>query len=98
MARSNLSANQQIESSWNLGGLSVRQLARRVWQGINNNNLFGRASELAYSYPVAIFPLLLFLLSCFGLFASHSSELMDKLFFYFSRVSPAEAYQVVTTV
>jgi len=53
--------------------------------------LFGRASELAYSCLVAIFPLLLFLLSCFGLFASHSSELMDKLFFYFSRLLAAAA-------
>ena len=95
MASSNPSTNQQMGSVWNLGGLSIAQLARRTWQGINDNNLFGRASELAYSYLVAIFPLLIFLLSCFGLFASRSSELINKLFFYFSRVLPPAANDVV---
>src|SRR5215813_8425755 len=96
MASSNLSTNQQLESAWRLGGLSLAQLARNAWQGINDNNLFGRASELAYSYLVAIFPMLIFLLSCFGLFASRSSELINKLFFYFSQVLPPAAYQVVS--
>lgn len=96
MATSDLTTEQQITSIWGLGGLSVVQLARRVWQGINDNNLFGRASELAYSYLLAAFPMLIFLLSCFGLFASQSSGLIDKLFFYFSQVLPPAAYQVVS--
>src|SRR5205823_13751897 len=74
---SKLSTNQQMGSVWNLGGLSIAQLARRTWQGINDNNLFGRASELAYSYLVAIFPLLIFLLSCFGRSEEHTSELQS---------------------
>jgi membrane protein len=63
---------------------------------VNDNNLFGRASELAYSYLLALFPMLIFLLSCFGLFASQSSGLIKNLFFYFSRVLPPAAYDVIT--
>jgi membrane protein len=96
MATSDLTTEQQITSIWGLGGLSVFQLTKRVWQGINDNNLFGRASELAYSYLLAVFPMLIFLLSCFGLFASQSSGLLDKLFFYFSQALPPAAYKVVT--
>src|SRR5690242_16316572 len=95
MSTSSLTTEEKVASIWSLGGLTPWQLTKHVWQGINDNNLFGRASELAYSYLLAIFPLLLFLLSCFGLFASRSSQLMNNLFFYFSRVLPAAAFQVM---
>ena len=62
-----LSTEQQIQSIWSLGGLTKRQFATKVWNGINDDNLLGRASELAYNFILAIFPMLLFLLALFGL-------------------------------
>src|SRR5947209_19512455 len=62
-----LSTEQQIKSIWSLGGLTKRQFATKVWNGINDDNLLGRASELAYNFILAIFPMLLFLLALFGL-------------------------------
>ena len=83
MSQSVLSTEQQIASLWDLGGLSWRELARRVWGGINQNDLLNRAYELAYNFLLALFPLLLCLVAMLGLFASESSKLQSDLFFYF---------------
>jgi membrane protein len=96
MVRSTLNTDEQLHSIWELGGLTWRQLAKRVWQGIDEHNLLGRASELAYNYILAIFPLLLFLISLFGLFAARGTQLESSLLFYLSRVVPPTAFEVVS--
>lgn len=93
---SKLTTRQQIESIWRLGGLSVKQLGARVWQGIVDHDLLGRSSELAYNFFLAIFPLFIFLVSIFGLFASRGSELRDHLMFYLSTVLPPSAFELVS--
>jgi membrane protein len=93
---SRLSTTQQIRSIWELGGLTVKRLTVRVWNGILEDDLLGRAGELAYSFILAIFPLLFFLLSVFGLFASRGTQLRANLLFYFSRVLPPAAFSVVS--
>jgi membrane protein len=95
MATSQLTTAEQLQSIWELGGLRAKELAKRVWNGINDDDLFGLASELAYSYLLAIFPLLLFLLSLFGLFASRGSLLRGNLLFYLQQMLPPAGYQVV---
>jgi membrane protein len=95
MAESALTTKQQLESIWRLGGLSAKELAKRVWRGILEDDLLGRASELAYNFILAIFPLLLFLLSLFGLFASRATQLRSNLMFYLSTVLPPAAFQVI---
>jgi membrane protein len=91
MTDSDLSTEQQVHSIWELGGLTPKQLAKKVWQGIDEHNLLGRASELAYNYLLAIFPLLLFLLALFGLFAGRATQLRSDLLFYLSQILPAAA-------
>jgi membrane protein len=95
MTTSRLSTTQQISSIWKLGDLSLRQLGRRVWDEINDNNLLGRASELAYNFLLAIFPMLLFLLALFGLFAERGAELRNHLLFYLSRMLPPSAFDLL---
>ncbi|PYV94011.1 MAG: ribonuclease BN [Acidobacteria bacterium] len=92
---SKLSTEQQIQSIWSLGGLTKRQLATKVWNGINDDNLLGRASELAYNFILAIFPMLLFLLALFGLFASRGTLLRGNLLFYLSQALPPSAFQLL---
>jgi membrane protein len=96
MPDSHLSTGEQIESLWKLGGLHATQLVKRVWKAIDDDNLLGRASELAYNFILSLFPLLLFLLGLFGLFASHGSTLQDNLLFYLSRVLPPAAFDLLT--
>lgn len=93
---SKLTTQEQIRSIWHLGGLSVRELALRVWNGILQDNLLGRASELAYSFILAIFPLFIFFIAIFGLSASRGTQLRENLMLYLGRVLPPSAYQVVS--
>src|ERR1700756_3979473 len=95
MSKSVLSTEQQIESLWKLGGLSTRELTRRVWGGMNQTDILSRANELAYSFLLAVFPLLLFLVALFGVLASQGSALRNALFDYAQPALPPAAYQIL---
>ena len=88
----------QSESSWKLGGLSPRQLFRSVIKEISANNLFGRAAELAYYFLFALFPLILVLMTVFGLFESQRVELQNNLLSYFADFLPPTAFRLLKTV
>jgi membrane protein len=83
-----------------LGGLAPGLLARKVARESRTNNFLGRASELAFDFLFALFPLILFMVTLFGLFASRSLELQDDFLSYFSDFLPALAFQLLrrTTV
>lgn len=95
MGDSNLSTAEQVSTIWSLGGLTIRQFGKKVIAGVNDDNLIGRAAELAYNFVLALFPMLIFLLSLLGLFASHGSTLRTKLISYFSSVLPPDAAHVI---
>jgi membrane protein len=95
MGESNLNTTEQVSTIWNLGGLTFRQLVRKVIAGVNQDNLTGRAAELAFNFVLALFPLFIFLLSVLGLFAARGTTLRNGLFGYVSQVLPPDAAQVV---
>jgi membrane protein len=97
MSRSVLSTEQQLESIWSLGGLTLRELAYRVWGGINQTDLINRAYELAYNFLLAVFPMLLFLVALFGALASESGPLRNALLTYIQPVLPPAAYHVLSS-
>ncbi len=97
MAPSGSSTGKQLGSIWKPGGLAFWQLVRRVVHGINEDDLFGRASELAYNFLLALFPLLLFILTLFGLFA-RGSELQRSLLSYFADFLPPPAFQLLKAI
>jgi membrane protein len=80
-------------SPWKLGGLSVRELAGRVWREFWEHELLDRAAALAYYFLFALFPALLFLTALLGLLPGPA--LMDQLMGYVVRVMPPEAAAVV---
>ena len=84
------------KSAWRLGGLSLWQLVRRVVRAIVLHNFFGRASELAFDFLFALFPLLLFMLALIGLFASRSTELQGDLLAYFADFLPSTAFALLS--
>jgi membrane protein len=96
MSTSTLSTKQQVESLWKLGGLSISQLAKRIWKAAMQDDLLGLASQLAYNFLLAVFPMLLFLVALFGVFASQSAHLRQNLFYYFSQMLPPAAFQLVS--
>jgi membrane protein len=86
-----------MASSWDLGGQTWRNLAKRVWADIGKDRIFGHAAALAYFFLLALFPLLLFLTSMIGLFMGSGTGLRDSLFNYLSKVLPGSASQLVST-
>jgi membrane protein len=86
---------QNNYSIWKLGGLTFWELVQAVVRDAGENELFRRASGLAFDFLLALFPLLFILLAVFGLFASHSLELRTSLLAYFADLLPALAFQLL---
>jgi membrane protein len=93
MASSADSTGQRFASIWKLGSLTFWQLTRNVLHGIDEDNLIGRASELAFNFQLALFPILLLILALFGLFASRSTELQSSLLSHSSNFLPPAAFE-----
>jgi membrane protein len=77
--------------------LNWRHFARRLWTRINDHDIFGRAAQLSYYFLLALFPLLLFLVTLLGYFAQRGSELRSNLIAYLATVMPSSAVTLVRT-
>lgn len=86
-----------MNSLWKLGGLSWIQLGKRVWTEINDDDVWGRAAQLAYYFLLALFPLLIFLTATLGLMLGSGEGLRASLFNYLSQVMPGSAFQLVNS-
>ena len=84
-----------MSSLWKFGGLSLKELGKRVIGEIQSDDVFGRAAQLAYYFLLALFPLLLFLTSVIGLVLGSGTGIRHSLFAYFSRVLPGSASNLV---
>ncbi len=84
-------------SIWELGGLSVVQLGKRIWTDLDSehDDTFNRAAELAYYYFLAVFPGLLLVMAIIGLVASHNPGFRSTLFQYAGQALPPDAWQLV---
>lgn len=82
-------------SIWMLGGLKFWELVRTVLHDALENELFERASGLAFDFLFALFPLLFILLAIFNLFANQSLQLRTSLLAYFADLLPTLAFQLL---
>jgi membrane protein len=80
---------------WDFHGLSFRQVATRTWNGLNDDNLFGRASQLAYAFFSAIFPALIAMSSLLGLIAKSSNDTYIALLNRLGHLVPPAAFSLV---
>jgi membrane protein len=78
-----------------LGGLSWKELAKRVYAETTDDDVLGRAAQLSYYFLLALFPALLFLTSLLGALAGKDSQLRQGLFSYLSAVLPGDASKLV---
>ncbi|MBC8030553.1 MAG: YihY/virulence factor BrkB family protein [Pyrinomonadaceae bacterium] len=69
----------------------------RLWTRVNDHDIFGGAAQLSYYFLLALFPLLLVLMTLLGYFAEAGSELRLKLLSYLSSVMPGSAITLVHT-
>ncbi|MEO7970695.1 MAG: YihY/virulence factor BrkB family protein [bacterium] len=75
----------------------MKKFIGRLWARINDHDIFGRAAQLSYYFLLALFPLLLFLMSLLGYFAQAGSDLRTKLLTYLGTVMPYSAVTLVRT-
>ena len=66
--------------SMSLGGLSWKELAKRVYAEVMDDDVLGRSAQLSYYFLLALFPALLFLTSLLGYLAGEDSQLRQGLF------------------
>jgi len=78
---------------WKLGGLGWKDLAQRLWQESEKDEILGRAAQLAYYFLLALFPALLFLTAVLGLFPL--KEVMPELMTYLRTVLPSDALSLL---
>ncbi len=84
-----------MASLWKLGGIGWRELAKRVWSEIQEDNVFGRAAELSYYFLLALFPFLIFLTSVIGIMLGSGTGTRHALFQYLARIMPPSAFQLI---
>ncbi len=85
-----------MPSAFDLGGLSWKELGKRVVNAISEDDVTGRAAELAYYFFLAIFPGLIFLAAILGIVAAPGSQIRTHLLEYLTRAMPSGAGQLVT--
>jgi len=84
-----------MASLWKLGGLSWRELGKRVWAEVQGDNVFGRAAELSYYFLLALFPFLIFLTSIIGFVLGSGTGTRHALFEYLARIMPPSAFHLI---
>src|ERR687894_249980 len=82
--------------SLSLGGLSYKELAKRVYAEVLDDDVLGRSAQLSHYFLLALFPALLFLTSLLGYLAGEDSQLRQGLFDYLAAVLPGEASKLVS--
>jgi membrane protein len=84
-----------LGSLWNLQGVPVGVVAKRTWDAIFADRLFGRAAELGFYFLFALFPTLFSASSILGLAARSAHEIYDRLLDYLALVIPTSALGAV---
>jgi membrane protein len=88
-------AKKAVESLWKMGGLTPIQLAKRVGNEFNEDDISGRSAELAYYFFLAIFPALLMMVTLLGFFSGPGSSIQNAMLQQFGRMLPGSASELV---
>lgn len=84
-------------SIWKLSNLSWRALGKRVWLEIYEGSLLMHAAALSFYFLLALFPLMLFLITILGFFAESGTDLRSQLLATLSRIVPYSASALIYT-
>ena len=88
----------QMPSLWKFGGLTPRKLVTLAKRKVDEDELSTRSASLSYYFLLALFPLLLFLLSLIGVFAGSSSQVQESIVSALGRLAPGSASDLVRNV
>ncbi len=87
-----------MPSLWKLGGLTPLRLTQFAFKKMGQDELSTRSASLSYYFLLALFPMILFLLSLVGVFAGPGSQLRDSIVLGLGRLAPGSASDLIRTV
>jgi membrane protein len=87
-----------MPSLWKLGGLTPLKLAQLAIHKLDEDELSTRSASFSYYFLLALFPMILFLISLVGLFAAQGSQLRDSVVTALGRLAPGSASALVQNV
>ncbi len=71
---------------------------KRLYQkALFEEDILSTAAQVAFYFSFALFPLLLFLVSLFGIILESADEFRTELFFYLRQIMPSSAFDLVQT-
>jgi membrane protein len=88
-------SHSPLEGMWDLRGVPVKVVAKRTWTAVIEDNLFGRASQLAYYFFFALFPTLIAMSSVMGLAAKSATHIYVQLLDKIASLVPPAAFGIV---
>ncbi len=77
--------------------VSIRNFFSKLYNRSFDEDIFSSAAQVAFYFSFAIFPLLLFLVSLFGLVLSSADDLRGEMFYYLRQLMPFSAFDLLKT-
>jgi membrane protein len=74
----------------------IKRFFVRLYEKSFDEDIFSSSAQVAFYFLFALFPLLLFLVSIFGIVLGSSGDMRHELFMYLAQVMPASAYELVS--
>lgn len=75
--------------------ISVKKFAVRFYDKFFNDDILSSSAQVAFYLSFALFPLLFFLVSLFGIIVGNSDDLRLELFSYLREIMPSSASELV---
>lgn len=80
-----------------LKNFHIKSFFYRLYERALEEDIMSSAAQVAFYFSFALFPLLLFLVSLFGIILGSADDLRGELFYYLRQVMPNSAYELVQT-
>jgi membrane protein len=74
-----------------------RRFGEKLYEKVFETDVFGRSAQVGFYFSFAFFPLLLFLVTLFGIILGSTTSLQAELYQYLSRILPSDAFKLVQT-
>lgn len=76
--------------------INLKTFFKRLYQkALFEEDVLSTAAQVAFYFSFALFPLLLFLVSLFGIILESADEFRNELFFYLRQIMPYSAFDLV---
>jgi membrane protein len=79
------------------GGQGLRVFLNKLYEKVIETDVMSRAAQIAFYFSFAFFPLLLFLITLFGLVLHATDTLQGELYQYLAQIMPGSAFDLVKT-